>query len=90
LPQSAESAVYRAKHPRSWWWTAEHDFLSLILQSVQGANWQRAGGRGNPPKRIERPDDRPLQVVTAAGLAERRRAQSAELARRRRKKQKGA
>ncbi|WP_197522008.1 hypothetical protein [Mycobacterium gordonae] len=74
-------------HPGSWWWTSLHDFQSMILQAVQGANWQRSGGKGNAPKRIQRPDDRPPQVRTASELAARREAQRVELARRRAQRQ---
>jgi hypothetical protein len=86
LPQTEASAYFRARHPGSWWWTPEHDFLALILQATQGANWQRAGGKGNPPKRIEKPDDRPPRVGTSGELADRRTAYNNELARRRRKR----
>ncbi|WP_094359905.1 hypothetical protein [Mycobacterium marinum] len=70
-------------HPFSWWWTAEHDFLSRILYTLQGANWQRAGGRGAEPRMVERPDDKPMYVRSKADLLARRKAQNAELARRR-------
>jgi hypothetical protein len=64
----------------------------MILQAVQGANWQRSGGHGNPPKRIPRPDDKPMQVRSGDELRKRIAANRAELVRRRqlREKKKGA
>jgi hypothetical protein len=61
--------------------------LALILQAVQGGNWQRSGGKGKPPEPISRPSDTPITVTTAEQLAARRAAQNAELARRRKQKQ---
>jgi hypothetical protein len=61
--------------------------LTLILQAVQGGNWQRGGGKGKPPEAITRPSDTPITVTTAEQLAARRAAQNAELARRRKAKQ---
>ncbi|ARG91394.1 hypothetical protein C3472_25030 [Mycobacterium kansasii] len=62
-----------------------------MLQAAQGANWQRSGGKGAPPRRIERPDDRPPRVRSASELEARKAAQREELARRRRRRQmKGA
>lgn len=75
IPPTADSALFRARHPDSWWWTPDHDFLSSILYTLQGANWQRAGGKGQTPSRIERPKDkkRPArQVRSAEELAKRK------------------
>lgn len=70
--------MFRAQNPKSWWWTAETDFLAAILHTLQLANWQRAG-RGPQPKPIKRPEDRPTsnrggkyEPSSAADLAERR------------------
>jgi len=67
------------------------DFLSEILVTVQGANWQRADPkkRGDPPKRIQRPTARKKQApdISNDELAARRRAYDDELARRRAAKQ---
>lgn len=76
LPPTQESAVFREQHPKSWWWTAEIDFLSAILHTLQLANWQRSG-KGSQPKPIKRPEDKPnrggkLEPQSAADLAERR------------------
>lgn len=77
LPPTPDSALYRARHPNSWWWTPEIDFLSAILVTVQGANWQRGGGRGAQPKRVERPTDTPKKTATPDELAERKRRNKA-------------
>jgi len=78
LPPTQESALFRAQHPKSWWWTAETDFMAAILHTLQLANWQRAG-KGPQPKPIKRPDDRhdrgrggKYEPQSAADLAERR------------------
>ncbi|RJO79309.1 hypothetical protein D5S18_02975 [Nocardia panacis] len=60
MPRNGESALYRARNPRSWWWTQEMDFLAAILYAVQGANWQRSGGQGEAPKPVARPNDAPV------------------------------
>lgn len=52
-----ESAFYRARFPKSWWWTHETDFLALGLHAAQGANWQRSGGKGDPPSVVVRPHE---------------------------------
>jgi hypothetical protein len=95
LPPSGESAYFRARHPRSWWWTPDTDFLAAILCAVQGGNWQRGGGKGRQPEQITRPSDTPPAVRSGAELNARRAAMDAELARRaaakkRREQQKGA
>lgn len=59
----------------------------MILHAVQGANWQRGGGKGNIPKRIERPNDRGETVTSREELVAKRQAHDAELARRRAVKQ---
>lgn len=52
------------------------DFLSSMLLSMQAANWQRGGGKGDKPKRINRPNERKKirnAPTTAAELEERKR-----------------
>ena len=95
LPPTGESAYFRARHPNSWWWSADTDFLSAILCAVEGGNWQRGGGKGKQPSLVKRPSDKPLPVTSGAELTMRRAAMDAELARRaaaaeRRRKAKGA
>jgi hypothetical protein len=75
LPQ--DSALYRAKHPASWWWTPDIDFLGAIVTAIQWGNWQRGGGKGDKPRNIERPIDRPKTAagpITAEELAARKKA----------------
>lgn len=62
---SRESAVFRARNPKSWPWSVDTDLLAGILFTLQGANWQRSGGRGEKPKPMERPKDR-ANAPTAA------------------------
>lgn len=95
LPPTEASAYFRARHPNSWWWTPETDFLAAILCAIQGGNWQRSGGKGRQPEPVKRPSDKPILVHSAAELAARRAAMDAELARRAeakrlRQQQKGA
>lgn len=52
-----KTALWRSKHPRSWPWSIDTEFLSAILFTLQGANWQRSGGKGDKPKFIKRPND---------------------------------
>jgi|688.fasta_scaffold407274_2 hypothetical protein len=60
LPATQECALYRARFPKSWWWTPDMDFLSAILNTVQWANWQRGGNKSAPkPKPIKRPKEAP-------------------------------
>jgi len=33
--------VFRAQHPKSWWWTAEIDFLAAMLHTLQLAKYAR-------------------------------------------------
>lgn len=55
LPPTGESALYRARFPKSWWWTHETDLLAAQVHALQGANWQRSGSKGDPPEVIMRP-----------------------------------
>ena len=76
MAPTEKSALFRDQHPKSWWWTAEVDFMSVILHTLQLANWQRAG-KGPQPKPIKRPDDtkrrsRGYEPKSAGELAERR------------------
>jgi hypothetical protein len=59
LPPTPGSAFYRKTHPQSWWWTPEIDFLGAVLTAVQWGNWQRGGGKGDKPKQLKRPVDKP-------------------------------
>ena len=80
--------MFRARFPQSWWWTADHDFMASMLLALQGANWQRGGGKGEKPKRIERPKDIPVTpgIRTAADLAARKEKLKKEKQRRAQKK----
>lgn len=64
-PPTGDSALYRARFPKSWRWTTDTEMLSHILYALLGANWQRAGGdESKRPTPITRPlEDR--DIVTA-------------------------
>ncbi|QLF84238.1 tail assembly chaperone [Mycobacterium phage Soul22] len=87
LPPNGDSSYYRSLHPRSWWWTPLFDFLAMILVTLQGANWQRGGGKGTRPKIQKRPSDKPPAVRSVAELDEKKRAQAEHIRRRRAQKQ---
>ena len=53
-PGSALAVSTRGERAR---WTDDSHMLAMILESLQGANWQRGGGRGPKPKRLPRPGD---------------------------------
>lgn len=42
-------------HPDSW--SDESYLLANVVDLLNGANWQRSGGKGRAPKPIERPED---------------------------------
>lgn len=77
-----DSALYRARHPRTWRWGLDIEFLSAILHVLQQANWQRGGGKGNKPKPVRRPTDTKT-LDAKIPMAERKRVMDDELARRR-------
>jgi hypothetical protein len=39
LPPSHDSALYRVRHPQSWWWTPEIEFLGAVMTAIQWGNW---------------------------------------------------
>lgn len=57
LPPDGTSAYFRARYPNSWWWEPHYGILSGILFAAEGANWQRAGGKGEKPEMITRPKE---------------------------------
>jgi len=76
-----DSAYYRARNPKSWPWDANTEFLSAILYVLQWANFQRAGGQGDKPKAIQRPDSDRM-ATSKVTLEQRRKAHDDEIARR--------
>lgn len=74
LPPVPETALFRAKKPKSWWVTPTHQLLAGVLYAVEGANWQRSGGKGQAPKPVDFPEDRKQSNLDAAGLAAKREA----------------
>lgn len=62
-------------NPDSWWWETDFDFLAGILNAVQWGNWQRGGGKGDKPKPVKRPREKPKKgPKTVDELAARKRA----------------
>lgn len=66
LPPSGDTALYRVQNPRSWWWTPDMDLLAALLNTMQWANWQRGGGRGEKPKALKRPKEDPKKGPKSA------------------------
>jgi len=60
----------------------------MILVVLQGANWQRGGGKGARPKIQKRPSDKPPAVKSVAELDEKKRSQAEHIQRRREQKRK--
>ena len=80
LPPTSASAFYRHTYPQSWWWTPELDFLGAVVNAVQWGNWQRGGGKGDKPRRVTKPADKPLAAPgTAPTSAEDLKARKAKL-----------
>ncbi|WP_301119770.1 hypothetical protein [Mycolicibacterium fortuitum] len=79
------SALFRARNPKTWDWDLGIEFQSAILHTLMNANWQRGGGRGSRPKMIQRPreSDSNADIDLSVGIADRKAAQEDELARRR-------
>jgi hypothetical protein len=38
-------------------WTVSEHRLADVVDALNGANWQRAGGEGPKPERVKRPHD---------------------------------
>lgn len=85
LPPTGESALWRARRPRSWWVTPEIQWLSSLVHVLELANWQRAGGKkaGPAPKPYKFPEDKDHKVKSDDQLLDKRKEQSEHLKRRR-------
>ena len=78
-----DSALHRELHPKSWWWTPDIDFMAAIVTTLQLANWQRSGGKGQRPQPITKPRDTGRNAPKTMDEARaRKKAQRDELARR--------
>lgn len=51
------SALWRSLHSDLAWNQTDY-LIARAVDALNAANWQRAGGNGNPPKPIQRPADR--------------------------------
>lgn len=87
LPPTGDSAYFRSRKPRSWWKGPEHELLAGVLYAIECGNYQRGGCKGTEPKPIKFPEDRDIRVKDSTELAEKKRAQSEHLKRRREQKQ---
>lgn len=85
LPPQGDSALYRARNPKSWWVTPEIKHIAAVQYVLELANWQRGGGKkaGPQPKPVKFPEDTVVKVNSSEELRERRKANSNHLKRRR-------
>ncbi|WP_306365438.1 hypothetical protein [Nocardia sp. CC227C] len=62
LPPAGESAYFRARYPYDWWYDMPTRLQSWQLFAMQGANWQRGGGKGKKPTIFEPAYPKPQRV----------------------------
>lgn len=77
------SAFYRARHPKSWWYTPEVAVMEKIAYLLACANWQRSGGKGERPKPPTPPVDRDPTITSKDEVAARKRRQGEHMRKRR-------
>ena len=53
------SAIARCELGESAFWTVDTHLLAGVLDALNGANFQRCGGRGKKPTPIPRPGEKP-------------------------------
>jgi len=68
VPMDASSAIYRASHPRDWWWTPDLELLAGVNDRLSLLLWQGGGCKGEEPSMIARPSDPPV-VARGDGFA---------------------
>lgn len=51
----ALSPLMRWRDPEGYGWGIAEHLLAGVFDVLQGANWQRGGGRGTPPPPLDRP-----------------------------------
>lgn len=61
-----EARTVQELNPAALWGSTEH-LLAGMFDVLQGANWQRGGGKGTRPRPIERPGSK--QNATTYGKA---------------------
>lgn len=49
LPPTGGSALFRARRPHDWWYDWPVRIAAYQLLALQGANWQRGGGKSTRP-----------------------------------------
>ena len=52
---SSLSPIARWSDPDAFGWGVQEYILAAVFDVLQGANWQRGGGRGTPPQSLPRP-----------------------------------
>ena len=58
------SAIARCELGESAFWTVDTHLLAGVLDALNGANFQRGGGRGKKPSPIPRPGEKPTAEPT--------------------------
>ena len=53
------SAVARCELGESAFWTVDTHLLAGVLDALNGANFQRGGGKGKKPSPVPRPGEKP-------------------------------
>ena len=53
------SAIARCELGESAFWTVDTHLLAGVLDALNGANFQRSGGRGKKPSPVPRPGEKP-------------------------------
>ena len=53
------SAIARCELGESAFWTVDTHLLAGVLDALNGANFQRSGGRGKRPSPVPRPGEKP-------------------------------
>lgn len=60
LPDGSSTRAELVGHDYASWGVSEH-LLAVAIDVLQGANWQRGGGKGSRPKPLPRPKSKPEQ-----------------------------
>ncbi|MBO0596592.1 hypothetical protein I2485_06845 [Nesterenkonia sp. E16_7] len=61
------SALGRALGGEQADWGAAEYLLAGVLDALNSGNWQRGGGKGSKPKRVQRPGDKQKGETIGAG-----------------------
>ena len=64
LETDQSSAIARHELGESTFWTVDTHLLAGVLDALNGANFQRGGGRGKRPSPVPRPGEKPTAEPT--------------------------